>query len=282
MTDAAEAADTRVRDAAKGAAGRLRLAAAFYAGDLVRYGRAELSFLRWEIARGVLNPPGGEPPGSRWWRAVNDRLLRDKAEAALLDGGHRGEPSSRGVRLWGAFLRDPSPAAWYRAHNASVVAGYLGAEPLALAELPAERFLMNVALVRVLYAHALVARPRLALGVFAPLGGLLGDPRGGSVGFFLDLRRAFPERYPLDELLAGDLVAAEGLLPRALDYGVIVPRLVPLYEFAAESLGLPGIEGLISDGAPCYAWPARRADWHGPGALRLTTRLTAYAVRMRA
>ena len=33
-----------------------------------------------------------------------------------------------------------------------------------------ERFFMNVALVRVLYAHALVDAPCLALGRFAPLG----------------------------------------------------------------------------------------------------------------
>ena len=38
---------------------------------------------------------------------------------------------------------------------------------------------MNVALVRVLYAHSLVAAPHLALGRFAPLGRLLGDPRLG-------------------------------------------------------------------------------------------------------
>ncbi|WP_131732863.1 hypothetical protein [Actinomadura formosensis] len=279
MIDAVGTAAMRVRDAADGVERRLWLAAGFYVGDRARYGRAELSFLRWEIARGVLNPPDGEPAGSPWWRAVNDRLLHDKAEAALLDGG---EPSSRSVALWGEFVRDPSPASWYRAHNASVVTGYLDSEPLARAELPAERFVMNVALVRVLYAHALVARPRLALGVFAPLGALLGDPRGGSVGLFLDLRRAFPERYPLDGLGGADLVAAEGMLPRALDYGVIMPRLVRLYEFAAESLGLPGMERLIGDAGPCYARPARRADWRGAGVPRLTTRPAVCAAGGRA
>ncbi|WUI02034.1 hypothetical protein OHR68_09555 [Spirillospora sp. NBC_00431] len=278
MDDAAGVAATRVREA-DGAAGRFRLAADFYVGDRGRYGRAELSFLRWEIARGVLNPPTADAPGSPWWRAVNARLLHDKTEAALLAAGHHGEPSTRSVRLWTEFLYEPSPATWYRAHNASVVAGYLQNNALALAELPAERFMMNVALVRVLYAHALVARPRLALGPFAPLGNLLGDPRGGTVGFFLDLRRAFPERYPLHGLRVEALVAAEGLLPRALDYGIIVPRLVPLYEFAAESLALPGIDDLISDGAPCYAWPARRSDWHDATTRRLSTRLTAYAVK---
>ena len=51
---------------------------------------------------------------------------------------------------------------------------------------------MNVALGRVLYAHALVAAPRLALGRFAPLGRLLGDPRLGMAGAFLSLGRVLP------------------------------------------------------------------------------------------
>lgn len=234
---------------------RLRLAAAFYRDRHIRYGRAELSFLRWTIARGVLNPPDGEPPGSPWWRAVNERLLHDKTEAALLDGFPA--PNSR-VALWQRFLHRPSPAAWYRAHNASVVSGYLENLPLALAELPAERFMMNVALMRVLYTHAMVAHPRLALGPLAPLGPVLGDPRKGTVGFFLDLRRAFPESYPLTGLSAESLVGAEGGLPQLLDYGVINERADALYRFTAASLAEPRVADLHRDGLPSYAWPA---DW---------------------
>src|SRR5215475_9298155 len=62
--------------------------------------------------------------------------------------------------------------------------------------------MMNVALLRVLYTHALAAAPRLALGHLAPLGRLLGDPPLGSVGFFLDLRNVFP-RLPARRLAAG-------------------------------------------------------------------------------
>jgi hypothetical protein len=51
---------------------------------------------------------------------------------------------------------------------------------------------MNVALVRVLFAHALVAAPRLALGRLAVLGRLLGDPRLGMAGAFLSIRRVLP------------------------------------------------------------------------------------------
>ena len=66
---------------------------------------------------------------------------------------------------------------WYRAHNASIVAGYLEHEELCAAELPVERFFMNVALSRVLYAHALVASPKLALGRMRAVSRVLGDPR---------------------------------------------------------------------------------------------------------
>jgi hypothetical protein len=116
------------------------MAADFYRvapGRIERYGRAELSFLRRTITRGVLNTPPG-----------------------------------------------------YRAHNASVVTGYLDHEPLTATELPAERFVMNVTLVRAFYAHALAAAPRLALGVCSATRGV--------VDFFLDLRQVFPQICPLE------------------------------------------------------------------------------------
>ena len=91
----------------------------------------------------------------------------------------------------------PTPACWYRAHNASIVAGYLEHEAHALEENAPERFFMNVALARVLYAHALVAAPRLALGRFGSSARFLGDPRLGMAGAFLSLRRVIPNNYPL-------------------------------------------------------------------------------------
>ncbi|HTF47577.1 MAG TPA: hypothetical protein VK735_09035 [Pseudonocardia sp.] len=285
QTSAASRAAEQVRAVRDSPEGRLRLAAEFYpedAGERGRYGRAELSFLRWAIARGVLNGRRAGRPGSPWWQAVNDRLLCDKLEVSLLRAGALGSPSSRGVELWDEFIARPSSASWYRAHNSSVARAYLEHEPLAEAELPAERFMMNVALVRVLYTHALVARPRLALGAFAPLGRLLGDPRGGTVALFLDLRRSFPAQYPLVGAVIEDLIAAEGHLPRALDYGLILPRLTELYEFAATSLEMPGITGLISEGVPCYARPAPRSVWVTGNATRLLPRLTAWATRPKS
>ncbi len=284
MTDAASWAAREVARVRDDPAGRSALAALFYrdaGGPLRRYGSAELSFLRWEAGRGVLAARSATAGGSPWWRAVNERLLRDKVEADLLAAGAPGEPRARSVELWLALLDVPGPAAWYRAHNASIVAAYLEHEPLAAEELPVERFMMNVALLRVLYAHALVAQPRLALGHLAPLGPLLADPRGPTVGLFLDLRRSFPSRYPLHMPL-GRAIAAERPAARALDYGVIAPRLPELYAFAAAVLEEPRLTALLDDGAPGYAWPHEdRSVWQsgntGARYLRVLARLTGAA-----
>ncbi len=66
-----------------------------------------------------------------------------------------------------AFIADPRQQTWYRAHNASIVSAYLEHRDLAEQENAAERFFLNVVLLRVLYAHALVSAPRLALGPLA-------------------------------------------------------------------------------------------------------------------
>ena len=102
------------------------------------------------------------------------------------------------MKLWLEFSARPTGRNWYRAHNASIVSGYLEHRELAETEKAPERFFMNVALARVLYAHALVGAPRLALGRLAPLGRVVGDPRLGMAGVFLSLRRVLPDRYPLD------------------------------------------------------------------------------------
>ena len=85
-----------------------------------------------------------------------------------LAAGHGGSPSSDSVEAGLDFIRRPSARRWYRAHNHSIVSAYLAHRDLAEQEGRVERFFINLALVRVLYAHALVAAPRLALGPFAP------------------------------------------------------------------------------------------------------------------
>ncbi len=233
--------------------------------------RAALSFMHWQLRRGVLEPLSATPPGSPWWRAVNERLLRDGCEAMARSGGLGGAISADSVGLWMSFVAHPTARTWYRAHNASIVSAYLEHLDLTDGESRPERFFLNVVLLRVLYAHALVARPRLALGGLAPLGPLLGDPRVGMTGLFLSLSRVLPDRYPLDDQVA-DHVAAEQHIGRMLDYGIIAPRLQQLYEWSAHELDQPALLGCIHQGSPTYAWSfADRQVWH-PGRLPATVR----------
>ena len=149
-------AEAQVAAARDDPAARLALLARTYHGPTGRaprhlpFRRAALSFMRWQAHRGVLDPLDASPPGSAWWRAVNERLLRDGCEAVALVGGLVGEPSSHSVRLWLEFIARPTGRNWYRAHNASIVGAYLEHRHLAEAESAPERFFLNVALVRVL------------------------------------------------------------------------------------------------------------------------------------
>jgi len=233
--------------------------------------------MRWQAQRGLLNPLHASPSGSVWWRAMNERLLRDGCEVIGLVRGLGGSPSSEAVRLWLEFVATPTPSCWYRAHNASIVAGYLEHERLAYEERPPERFFMNVALARVLYAHTLVTAPRLALGRLAPFSRVLGDPRLGMAGVFLSLRRVIPYDYPLVREVEW-YVSDEQRLGRLLDYAVIVPRLQRLYEWSAEDLGEPRLLELVRDGSPIYAWPyEKRHVWraqHMPFPGRVLERVT--------
>jgi hypothetical protein len=279
----AEAQVAAVRD---DPAERLALMARVFHGPTGRaprhlpFRRAALSFMRWQMRRGVLEPLDASPPGSVWWRAVNERLLRDGCETVALLDGSVGEPSSQAVRLWLLFSAEPRGRNWYRAHNASIVAGYLEHRDLAEAESEPERFFMNVALVRVLYAHALAGAPRLALGRFAPFGRLLGDPRLGMAGAFLSLRRVLPDRYPL-VLDVERYIADEQRFGRMLDYAVIVPRLQSLYEWSAEELGEPRLLELVRDGCPIYAWPFEQRQVWSTSRMPFAGRVLERATRAR-
>jgi hypothetical protein len=233
--------------------------------------RAASAFMRWTLARGVLAPLNVTPAGSLWWRAVNECLLRDGCEAVARSSGRGGAPSSPAILLWMAFIADPRRQTWYRAHNATIVSAYLENRDLAEQENAAERFFLNVVLLRVLYAHALVSAPRLALGLLAGVGPLLGDPRLTFTGIFLSLSRIVPDRYPLERDV-DEYIAEENPFGQALDYGIIQPRFQRLYEWSAEELGEPGLLGLVREGNPVYAWPFENRDVWQPARPTRTVR----------
>lgn len=286
MSGSASAADRAaalVREVRDDPAARLELCSRVYedpsraSARHPRFGRAALSFMRWQVDRGVLAAMDAEIPGSGWWRAVNERLLLDGCEMVARSGGLGGAPSSPTIELWMEFFWHPTARTWYRAHNASIVAAYLGHRDLAAQESDVERFFMNVVLLRVLYAHSLVAAPRLSLGRFAPLGELLGDPRLGMAGAFLSLARILPARYPAPDDLSV-YVNAENNLGRLLDYGVILPRLQRLYDWSAQELDQPALKDLVHDGVPSYLLASETVPlWRPvptPPLVRVLARLT--------
>ena len=268
---------TAVRD---DPARRIGLARRFYDDrpgrpSIRSYRRAEMAFMRWQAQRGLLAAPDSARPGSAWWRSVNEGLLRDAWEADRLLAGRPGSASGPPVAHWAGFLRRPSAVSWYRAHNASIVAGYLRHQELSAGELPVERFFMNVALARVLFAHALVARPRLALGRVRALSPVLGDPRWRGADLFLSLHNILPDRYPLDGITLGEILDLENYAGRLIDYGVIVPRIEALFAFAAADLAEPRLLDLIRDGLPAYAWTNdEHHPWTTTRSPRLRTVLT--------
>ena len=237
------------------------------------YRRAASAFMGWQLSRGLLNPDSDPRPGSPWWRELNEGLLRDTAEARALAFGYGGKPSGPGVSAHLDFIMWPTARNWYRAHNASIVGGYLANEELAKAESRVERFFINVVLVRVLFAHALVAAPRLGLGWLAPLGRPAGDPRVGMTGIFMSLSRVLPDQYPLGDDV-DTYIAVEHGFGHLLDIGLIQPRLGRLYDWSSSELGLTGLRTLLDGETPTYAW-----DLADAGVWQFTPSLLARAAR---
>jgi len=274
MPTATEYAADLVASVRDDPAGRVALMRSLYEAEPGRpelhlpYRRAALGFMGWQLRRGLLNALDGAMPGSPWWRAVNERLLRDTAEARAHAMGLSGPMSSWSASCCVEFAQRPSARTWYRAHNASIVAAYLDHRELAESETHAERFFLNLILVRVLFAHALVAAPRLALSWLWPVGPVLGDPRLTITGIFVSLSRVMPDRYPLTRDLQWYVDNEHGF-GRVLDLGMIQPRLGVLYSWSAAELSTPGLAKLVQDGVPTYSWDATDGEPWNPATGRL-------------
>lgn len=269
----------RVADVRDDPQGRLALAEESYVSatnlSLHRFSRAELAFIEWEIRRGVLGPvrTSGDG-GSAWWRAVNQVLLKDCAEASLLHReGFTTGGTNPAVDLWLRFFRSPSPTSWYRAHNASIVSGYLHSTELAKAESGAEQLLMNIILTRALYGYLLAAQ-QARLGWLARLGTWLADPSGEGLATMIDLPDFYPATYPMaaddEQVLEGVGYTPQSILGRLANL-VIFSNIERLFSWNAERIGIPDLCALTTKDAPCYP----------SGSPALTTRAAADAKRLR-
>lgn len=221
-------------------------------------GRSELDFLRWEIERGVLAKV--EDGGSPWWRAVNAELLYHAELASLLASELPDfSPGSTPVRCWLEFQRTPTPQSWYRAHDASIAAGYLTYVALAHAEPWSERVFVNIVLYRLLYAQGLVEG--LELG---ELGEILASPALPSVEMLLELPAFYPRHYPLTKEDVRNILQKGHSRGDDLEAGFddlfVIPQLTELYRHAAGWTGQPGLERLVAMGLPVYPDGAPSSD----------------------
>ena len=231
------------------------------------YRRAAMLFMRWQLRREALEPPLRPRPGSRWWRAVNERILRDGCEAVAPSGSLPGPVSSPTIDHWMAFVDDPTARSWYRRTTGASSPATLEHRDLAEAENAAERFFMNVVLCRVLSPMHWSPRP--------------GCPSGGSVrshhssvtrasgwrGSSCSCRASCRPEYPLRDGVATYLDAELGF-GQLVDYGVIVPRLQQLYEWSADESGCRGLLECVRHGALTYVWLYEERDvWRAPDSL---------------
>jgi hypothetical protein len=249
--------------------GRFALREAFYRkygfGSDWGYGSSELAFLKWEMDRGVLNPPAATPRGSAWWRAVNLSLIEDAEYAAAFFESGASSALTGSADHWLTYLRTPSAVTWYRAHNASIVSGYLRHADLASAENKAEQIFANIVLYRVLFAQAMVEAglPEALSGLaerlatkLAALQKAVADPDGHSVDLVVHVPSFYPRAYPLvrkDASAMLGLTEYGGWRPQVLfDKTVGAVGLGSLYELASQWLGMPELLHIVVNHSPIY------------------------------
>lgn len=226
------------------------------------FGASEINFLQWEARRGVLNPMDGTPnAGSSWWRNVNlDFLYHSELGALAHEHGVPPAALPAPAQAWMGYIAQPSPQTWYRAHNTSIVAGYLGRLPEALVEQRPEQLFMNVVLYRLLYAQGLVEGIEMGR-----LGKLLADPDLPSVDLLVHLPDFYPHDYPLTPADARHIMhrghSVEELAAILLDDVCIMPHLTSLYGQAAAWAGCPDLTKYLIEGEPVYPTRVPR-PWH--------------------
>ncbi|PHL00362.1 hypothetical protein CGL56_04830 [Neolewinella marina] len=216
-------------------------------------GNSELAFMRWQ-ERAVLRPLQAKPPGSAWWNSVNLGYIYH-CELAVRARERAVDPRllPAAAQLWVEYLEHPREVSWYRAHNSSVIDGYLRYPDLAEREGPGERTFLNVVLYRLLFAQAMVEEERFAFG---ELGRIFAAPQGPAVDLLTQLSAFYPTTYPLSEAdlrhLLGRCHCGHSVGAEVLDNLLILPELDRLYRLAARWNRQPRLVELIRDGEPVY------------------------------
>ena len=215
-------------------------------------GNSELAFIDWEIKRGTLNPLNNLQPGSPWWRKVNSHFLYLATLAQLIhESGQTFEEVPVPVQFWLDFINMPNEVSWYKAHNSSIISGYVIADSLAFEENIYEQYFMNIVLYRVLYAQSMVE------GVsFGILGKIFANPRGSAVSIITDIEAFYPSHYPLSKedmkYVTHHAHNLMGLIEDIFDKIFILPHLNELYTEATRWNSTEVLKKFVKNNLPIY------------------------------
>ncbi len=243
---------------------RIALRKAFYekyganlfAKNGLGYGDAEIAFMEWECRRGVLNPLQGSKPGSPWWFNVNlEFLYWGELSQLVYESRYRFDELDTEVSLWQAYIKKPSPATWYRAHNRSIASGYLRFAELAKKENVFERIFMNEVLYRLLYVGVLQMGPVSKLP-FRKLMDTIFDPAVGIMNIVEDIPAFYPQNYPMSEEDAINVVyqgkSISGIANKELNTLLMLPHIDTIYALSEKWLSLPGLSKYTDHNRPIY------------------------------
>lgn len=248
---------------------RLRSRDAFYKkygqGDKSEkygFGDSEIAFLGWE-ERCVLRPPGAKPPGSAWWSDVNLWFIYlSELGAKAYEVNFPESELPVASQFWIKFIRLPNSVNWYRAHNSSIIDGYLRYPLLAEKETVPEIIFINMVLSRLMFAQSMVD----GQSIFPKISKILGNPKGTVVRFVTHLDAYYPSHYPMtNEEIEDVLGKSHGLGEfgvKFLDDVLIGTRLTHLYNVASNWNKQPGLNELVINNKFCYPNGINLPDTH--------------------
>jgi hypothetical protein len=215
-------------------------------------GDSEISFFKWE-ERGVLHPIEAKPPGSQWWSNVNlwFIFLSEFGARAVTAGLMKKLPPGP-PKFWAEFIVDQQPKSWYKAHNSSIIEGYLKYSDMAELESIPEKVFLNQVLCRLLFAQYMVEGNFF----FPRIGEFLANPQGISVRLITHLDGFYPKHYPMTkkeiEEVMGESNHFQGRLVKFLDRTIILPKILKIYTLASEINSQPLLLKFLINNKPSY------------------------------
>ena len=192
-------------------------------------------------------------PGSPWWRNVNLKFIIISENAGdIYRGKVKDSNPDNATQHWLNYLSDRNSKNWYRAHNATIIQGYLDFVTDAGLESIYEQVFMNEVLYRLLFAQAM-EEDATFLGDIGIVGA---NPELGSVNLITHIKAFYPDSYPLSKEDIQDVMhkshTLDGDIVREFDEYLIGPHLTALFAEAAGWLNIPELTSFIRDNKPIY------------------------------